>query len=42
MFRVLMRKPEKKKHFQGLSVDGKIILKFIFKKGYGGLVAGWR
>jgi Fe-S-cluster containining protein len=35
--RVLEGKPERKSHFEDPGVDGRIILKYIFEKWYGGM-----
>jgi hypothetical protein len=37
-YRVLVGKPEVKKHLEDLRVNGRIILKWIFKKWDGGVV----
>ena len=34
-YRVLVGKPEGKNHMKDLGVDGRIILKYVFKKGWG-------
>jgi hypothetical protein len=31
VYRVLVGKPERRGHFEGLSLDGRIILRWIFK-----------
>jgi len=34
-YRVLVGRPEEKHHLEDLSIDGKIILKWIFNQRYG-------
>ena len=37
LYRVLLGRPEGKNHFEDQAMDGSIILKWIFKKWYGGI-----
>ena len=40
--RVLVGKPEGKRHWRGPDADGRIILRWIFRKWEGVVRSGWR